>query len=421
MEASRLANHRAMPDGGDVERGVAGRCVSTYYWHAMDEPTRRHFELKGKRAEEVVHNLAVQSFLADWCFISPRKPNGNEICDLLVVFDDLAIIWQVKDLKLNKKGEYREAEVLKNLRQLAGARRYILERRGQIHVENSRRGRIQIDPASIARIYLISVMMGEGEAVSGFMDLVREQSVHVFTREFAEIAFCELDTITDFVGYLAAKEAFLTRDIEMMIIEGGEEELLACYLLHGEGFGFEKANVVHVNRGFWRSFRSGKTYSDKRSAAQISYLWDHIISRAHEGSSQYELLARELARPDRRERTKLAKIFAGARNRAGQVAEKADLLREVVGLNGTTYCFLFQEPNAGNHSRAEYLQASCFVARTMIPAYHRVVGIATDRVRRPTDAFDFCFISMPELDDQVRSRINDARRALGMFLDAESS
>src|SRR5207302_10483253 len=61
---------------------------------------KHYFSLKGKNAENVVHELAKQSFFTDWCYLNPLLPNGQELCDLLVVFDNVALIFQIKDLKL---------------------------------------------------------------------------------------------------------------------------------------------------------------------------------------------------------------------------------------------------------------------------------------------------------------------------------
>ncbi len=55
------------------------------------------------------------------------------------------------------------------------------------------------------------------------MDSVKEFKVHVFTREFADIVLKELDTISDFTAYLAAKETIAETQIR---IQGGEENLL---------------------------------------------------------------------------------------------------------------------------------------------------------------------------------------------------
>ncbi len=66
------------------------------------DESKHYFQIKGKNAEKVVHDLAEKTFLTDWCFPNPKLQNGKELCDLLVVFDNIAIIWQIKDLKFNR-------------------------------------------------------------------------------------------------------------------------------------------------------------------------------------------------------------------------------------------------------------------------------------------------------------------------------
>ncbi|HLG30988.1 MAG TPA: hypothetical protein VI387_12330, partial [Candidatus Brocadiales bacterium] len=68
--------------------------------------SKDYFYLKGKNAEDLVHNLAIKTFFTDWCYLNPMLPDGKELCDLLVVFDEVAIIWMIKDLKLDEYGKY---------------------------------------------------------------------------------------------------------------------------------------------------------------------------------------------------------------------------------------------------------------------------------------------------------------------------
>jgi hypothetical protein len=102
--------------------------------------SKHYFREKGAAAEAIIHNLATKTFLTDWCYPNPRKADRKELCDLLVVFDDIAIIWQIKDLKVDEAGKYKKAEVEKNLRQLSGARRAMFDLRVPIQLENPRRG-----------------------------------------------------------------------------------------------------------------------------------------------------------------------------------------------------------------------------------------------------------------------------------------
>ena len=89
-----------------------------------------YFQRKGALAEKVIHDLATDTFFTDWCYPNAKKPDGNELCDLLVVFDDTAIIWQIKDLKVDEKGRYKKAEVEKNFaNSVAPAEPYLISRR----------------------------------------------------------------------------------------------------------------------------------------------------------------------------------------------------------------------------------------------------------------------------------------------------
>ena len=159
---------------------------------------KHHFTTKGKNAEQVLNNLAQKTFLADWCFLNPQLPNGKELCDLLVVFDEIAIIWQVKDLKLDNHGNLKSREVEKNLKQLAGARRQLFDLKTPIELYNPRRKIETFDPSSINEVHLISALMGEEGNATNMAEIIKNQFAHVFTKSFLPVLLEELDTIRDF-------------------------------------------------------------------------------------------------------------------------------------------------------------------------------------------------------------------------------
>jgi hypothetical protein len=265
--------------------------------------------VKGAVAEWIIHNLATKTFLTDWCYPNPKKPDGKELCDLLVVFDATAIIWQMKDLKTDKDGKYKKAEVEKNLRQLSGARRSLFDLKVPIELENPRRGKEKFDPDQIKSVHLISVLMGEGKEPFPFVQVVKNRMIHAFTREFADIALSELNTVSDFCAYLRNKEAIDKK--KMLVVGGGEENLLGKYLELGRSFSWmDNYDNIFNDETIWPKFTSLEQVKGKQKADRISYGWDSIIDRAHDGtSSRYELVARELARPDRFQRRILAKSF----------------------------------------------------------------------------------------------------------------
>src|SRR5262245_4413789 len=47
----------------------------------MANGQRDYFDLKGKKAEQVLYELAAKTLLTDWCYLNPRLPDGKELCE----------------------------------------------------------------------------------------------------------------------------------------------------------------------------------------------------------------------------------------------------------------------------------------------------------------------------------------------------
>ena len=384
----------------------------------INSSSKDFFDIKGKNAEKLIYELATKSFFIDWCFLNPKLPDKKELCDLLVVFDDTAIIFQIKNLKL-KNGRYDESEVEKNLRQLSGAKRQLFNLKTPIYLENSRRRLEKFDPYVIKKIFLISVLVGDGEEIFNSMKDIKDNSVHVFTGDFAEIIFNELDTIKDFADYLLAKENLINNK-KYIIVQGGEEELLSYYLANERSFqGIEKLDFVHFTGGSWESFQGEERYKARKEADRKSYAWDSLIEKAHEGSEQYEIVARELARPGRLERRALSKMFYDAHFLANnEISDKINIISRVVPLNEThtTYCFLFLEDfeSINKEKREELLFTTCFVARG-IYKNSKVVGIATEGKFKHTVSYDFCYIYQTDWTEQDQIYMEQLQQKYGIF------
>jgi len=377
--------------------------------------SRHYFHFKGKSAEKVVHELSRRTFLTDWCYLNPKLPNGKELCDLLVVFDDITIIWQIKDLKLDTQGRYKKSEVQKNLRQLSGARRALFSLRKPIELENPRRGRELFDPVTIKEVYLISVLLGPGEDAFSLLEAVNGYTVHVFTRDFTEIIMTELDTISDYTRYLREKER-LAEKLKCLVVGGGEQELLAFYLINNRSFQpLMEAQLIMLEPGAWESLRGRPEYKAKKEEDRISYGWDSIINSAHTGSPEYERVARELARPNRFERCYLSKTFFDAYVKAHN-DNQHDLFRRVVPMKGVTYCFLFADDPEPRERRKAMLGIMCYVARGKFPENKRVVGIAVEKKIRPRVSYDFCVFELPEWTDDHQKEMEEIQRKTGVFV-----
>ena len=70
---------------------------------------------------------------------------------------------------------------------------------------------------------------------------------------------------------------------------------------------------ILIDDTVWASFSRHPQFLAKKAEDKVSYVWDGVIDRAHDGTSDhYERLARELARPDRFTRRVISKSFLEA-------------------------------------------------------------------------------------------------------------
>jgi len=91
---------------------------------------------------------------------------------------------------------------------------------------------------------------------------------------------------------------------------------------------------------------------------------------------EYELVARELARPNRVQRRLLSKTFLDIRLK-GYNDITPNPYRGIVVSDDATYCFLLQDDLEPREKRKEHLGTICFIARGKNKKNKKVIGIAT--------------------------------------------
>jgi hypothetical protein len=383
------------------------------------EGSQHYFELKGRSAESFLKSIAEDTFFTDWCYSRPTLPNGKELCDLLVVFDEYLLIWQIKDLKIHPDGKYRAQEVGKNLRQAQGARRKLLELGASITLQNPRRGQEQFQADPNSRVFLFSALLGEGEDYFKLAEEAKEGFIHTVTRSSAEIFLSELDTVKDFIRYYEAKEQLLRHKEVQLVIEGGEENLLAYYLMGKRSFSsLPKEGFILVQDGHWEKFRESSAYAARARENEVSYGWDAIIEIVHTGGSGYEQVARELAKPARLERRGLAQAFMDASLKA-DIDELHNVFRRVVIGQKTTYCFLFVDQRFTRDARRRMLGDLCFAARGSYQDNAIVIGIATEKSFRPTCSYDFVLLEKPKWDAKDEEILARLRNQTGVLVNPD--
>lgn len=394
---------------------------------------KHYFTTKGKNAEQVLHDLAERTFLTDWCFLNPRLPNGKELCDLLVMFDNIAIIWQVKDLKLNHNGKANRREIEKNLRQLLGARRQLFNIKTPIELCNTRRKKETFDPSSISEVHFISALMGEEDSAINMAEMFKGQFIHIFTKLFLPILLEELDTIRDFCQYLAARETLVNENRLREDIDR-EQDLLAYYFMHDRSFG-STGETIEIRRGLWHQFQNSSAYRNKKEADIVSYCWDVIINCVHECRDNppfpesMERVARIMAWPNRLQRRMLGEAFAEAHIFTHNIPPtiKKDLVyrRIILTSFGATYCLLFHDIDENDafsrKVRLAMVQALCHVVRGVYQQNKIVIGIGTEMTIKEEDTFDFVGLQSPIWTNKDEQLLESYQRTYNFLSDIQAS
>ena len=278
-------------------------------------------------SERILTKLAEKAFLSLWAFPNVYKDEGiskgqgEELCDLLVVFGEHVIIFSDKgevtykpteDVKVGW-GRWVKRAYLKSAYQVYQAEKWIREFPKRIFLDNKCKLPFPVAFPSTDRmkIHRVVVVRGITEAASKFYgdasgtlvlrpDIQGDEHLHTpfligrpssergYVHLFDEVSikeiFCELDTITDFTNYLLAKEEFI--DGHNLLVAPGEDDLLGYYLSSYEDS--ENKGIpyfirppgndkVAVAPGYFSSVKKSNVYLQMKSMQSHSYFWDKYI------------------------------------------------------------------------------------------------------------------------------------------------
>ena len=364
------------------------------------------------RSEEFVYNITHRSFLSLWSYANPLKyAAGNELCDFLTIFGSNIAIFSVKESKLLSASpvdieRWRRRAIGASTRQIYGAERSI---RSVTHIIRSDGSQgLPLPPQSEIQVHRIAVGLGShGKAPITSRDYGKG-FVHVFDEESFSSIMGELDTASDFFEYLSKKLTFLTNSSHVLL-EGGEEDLLAVYLAKDRNFP-TATGFISIGPGIWDDFRQRPEYVAKKEAEKASAIWDGLIEyvtrHALAGTLEFgstlsdtELALRQMAAENRYQRRLLGQAF----DEFLQQSAKRIRSRLVISASGVTYVFLAKPLGTNREDRTTELLARCFVARGKFRDRAIVVGIATEEYM-PNQGFslDLVYMSKPEwtYDDQ---------------------
>jgi hypothetical protein len=338
-------------------------------------------------SEQFVYEVCQKSFLSLWSYVNPQgRTPGKELCDILAVCDPHVIVVSVRNVELKDSGNvkvdwdrWQRKAIDASKKKIAGAIRWL--DMAQVVVAKDGTEGLPL-PTLEQRVYhRIAVAFGGRREVpitsSGAKD---EPFVHVLDERAFYLLLRHLDTISDFVQYLADKEDFLTR--AKIIMEGGEENLLAIYLHNGRKFP-QGPDMVILQDDLWQGFSAKPEFLAKLDKDRDSYVWDRLIESfcvggfdaetwRGPGLAESEQALRVLARENR-----FCRRLLGGAFRRFLEESKARRIRSrcVVSPSGVGYVFLTYDADSSLKARRHELLGRCFASLCLFPDVSTVIGI----------------------------------------------
>ncbi len=325
-------------------------------------------------SEFICNKICRGSFLSFWSFPNPkRKDNLKEFTDILIVCSPYVILISVKDIEIADSGDatvdsqrwYKRA-IEKSYDQLYGAERIIANNITNVMTE-SMEYEIHLPPRNEMKLLRIGISLGRRQNFALPFGQFETGFVHFFDQFSFPILLDELDTITDFTGYLTVKEQYF--DSGKSALFRSEEDLLAIYLHRGRKFP-EQLDELIIEPFVWTQLQTKAEFQRRKEQEKKSYIWDAIIEEFFKNYSQGVLLfsndlyeteraLRAMAKEIRFNRMFLAETFLDFIGFYGKSKARARMIRSQ---SGTVYVFLLDDHREKNRDqRVHELGLRCLV------------------------------------------------------------
>lgn len=371
-------------------------------------------------SEKFVFELSKKSFLPFWSFPNPIGKKGKELCDALVLCGNIVIIISVKDIKVSNSSDvsiqyerWVKKAIHESSDQIHGAERY-LQSSDKVLLKDQETW-IDLPPKQEMKIFRIAVAFGSPNTFPLPMGDFGKGFVHVFDEQSTLTIFDELDTITDFVNYLEAKEKFFTgRSVEAST----ELDFLAFYIQ--TAFDIDpRVDYISIDKGLWNSYVASDDYKRWRKEIGVSYIWDNMINRLYSyhiieknntvKRDELEEAIRLINLEPRIDRIELGMILENARNSG----VKARMLKT---LEGKKHTYVFMPLNDKNWNyKEDELKLRCDVARVENIDTTIILGISIGANSTGESCFDIVYLNMPEITNEYIDYVNDIKKELGYF------
>lgn len=435
-------------------------------------------------SEQYLARLCQKTFLSLWSYPNVfrdqgqhhGKGDGKELCDLLVVCGNDVVIFSDKSCQFPDTGNlpvdwcrWFKRSVLKSAEQVCGAERWIKQHPDRLFLDRRCTERFPlplVDPAK-ARFHRVVVALnvadrcrkelgGSGSVVIApavigeahidprhpqfqpfFVGRVDHERafVHVLDDVALDVILQELDTVSDFLRYLTAKEDIVAAD--GLGYAADEPDLLATYLIHTSRPGchcfppLPGGDKLAVDQGHWASLESDPQYQAKKLFDRRSYFWDriieqfigHLTNRTFVGAEQpsfrdTERALRAMAAETRFSRRTLVDAFVAVLKNTPKVEIR---IRTVVNEASGDTLYVFVSMPGGRMPEEQYreyrrlcLNDYCLVVQSR---HHspRLVGLATESGLGGTRSYDLCYMEDSEWTEEMEVLARRIQTATGIY------
>lgn len=382
-------------------------------------------------SEKYVYELSQIAFLSLWSHANPiGKKKDKELCDVLIVCGCHIIVISVKHIEIQRKGdlELEDQRWLKraiddSVKQIYGAER-ILNLKEKVLLKDGETF-IELPDKETRIIHRIAVAVGRGTQHSLKYGDFGKGFVHVFDEETIQSILTELNTITDFLTYLKAKEQLIASGTRP--IYSTENSLLSLYILSNKSFEeIENKDEIVFSDDLWDGMKSQEIYIQLKESQEVSYLWDEIIEIFTKDHLSNELLIpiernnldksiRLMAMESRFSRQVLSETVLDFIGFKTEIKTKSRITISVTNKN-VIYVLLLRDPNSRN--REHYVQElllRCHAAREVLGKGHHVIGIGIGEFKSRGYSYDMCSIDTRDWDESDQDNAREIIREYGFY------
>lgn len=380
--------------------------------------------------EKFVADLCEDTFLSFWSFPNPiGKKLDKELCDVIIICDPDIIIFSVKEINIKESGNFEvDAErwernaIDESVRQIYGAER-ILRQKEEILLKD-KLTKIKLPNKEIRNVYRVAIAFGRGEKFSMKTGDFGKGFVHCLDERSVQIILQELDTVTDFIDFLKAKEEFAKRGIRQIAFSS--EDYLAMYLHNG--FDIPKdVDLIQIDGDYWSSYSKSEEYKEEKELNKISYLWDNLIQTLY-----YDFKDNTLINEVDRDELEMALRYMNRENRFGR-RQMSQSLIEVIGdektkpsikarivystLEGSNIIYVFMtRPHNDREFGVKELQMRCLVARSLFKDRNIVIGIGIDPYNKGKGfSKDLLYMDLTNWTEDQNQQAEQIKEELGYF------